>query len=111
MSKKGRKAALQKSAKAIYAKKAGRHDRGHSRPGRPDGGVSAIANSLKRRASRSKKKNKTKPSFTNEAASPEGHAVGAQTAGGAKAYNIPFTASDLILIVGDGRSGMVGRGW
>ena len=101
MAKKGRKAVLQKSAKAIYAKKAGRHDRGRSRPGRPDGGVSAIANSLKRRGSEAKKNQKMK---LGGAAGTGQAPVAAQPSAGisSNANKIPFSSDDLILIVGDG---------
>ena len=102
MAKKGRKAVLQKSAKAIYAKKAGRHDRGRSRPGRPDGGVSAIANSLKRKGSEAKKKQKM--NLGGAAGTGQAAVAAAQPAAGisSNANKIPFSSDDLILVVGDG---------
>ena len=42
MAKKGRKKALQQSAKAIYDRKASRKHAARGRPGRPDGGAAAV---------------------------------------------------------------------
>ena len=103
MAKKGRKAVLQKSAKAIYAKKASRHDRGRSRPGRPDGGVSAIANSLKRKGSEAKTSHKMK--LGGAAGAGQASAAAQPSAGiiSSNANKIPFSSDDMILIVGDGK--------
>ena len=105
MAKKGRKAALQKSAKAIYAQKAGKHDRGRSRPGRPDGGVSAIANSLKKKTMKPPNKS-SKPASVAGPPSGESLRSGLATShheGGSKVTSIPFSTEDIILLIGDGR--------
>ena len=96
MSKKGRKQVLQVAAKAIYKRKAGKKASNRARPGRPDGGASAVANVIKKISKSSLQSSSGKR--------PKAVANGAVPGKDPSLHSIPFSPEDTILLVGEGES-------